>query len=96
MSLNAKIDQIAAATGLISPPAGANGAALDNNQGSSSETDQGRYRLVIEEGPRNGAFVYKTLDRITGEVVRQFPREQVLELMQASDYRSGRVIDTNA
>ena len=55
-----------------------------------------RYRLVIEEGPDRGTFIYKTLDRITGEVVRQVPREQVERLMQGQHYSAGAVIDTRA
>jgi flagellar protein FlaG len=53
-----------------------------------------RYRLVIEEGPTAGSFVYKTLDRETGEVVRQLPREDVLKLRDSGKYGSGAVIDT--
>lgn len=55
-----------------------------------------RYRLVIEEGARKGSFVYKTLDRMTGEVIRQLPREQVVELNARDDYAAGAVIDTSA
>ena len=54
------------------------------------------YRLVIEEGPTVGTFVYKTLNSTTGEVVRQFPREQVLRLAEARKYSAGSVIDTSA
>jgi flagellar protein FlaG len=52
--------------------------------------DSSRYRLIIEEGPGN-AYVYKTLDRVTGEVVRQFPREQVLKFMSDPTYDPGQV-----
>ncbi|MBL0968261.1 MAG: flagellar protein FlaG [Brevundimonas sp.] len=55
-----------------------------------------RYRLVIEEGPSAGSFIYKTMDRVTGEVVRQLPREQVVDLMRDHAYHSGSVIDTKA
>ena len=48
------------------------------------------FRLVIEEDP-SGSFVYKTLDRRTGEVVNQFPREQVLRLKDTLGYAPGRV-----
>lgn len=54
-----------------------------------------RYRLVIEEGPDGGSFVYKTLDRVTGEVIRQLPREDVVQLSRSSDYAKGAVIDTS-
>lgn len=58
--------------------------------------DIARYRLVIEEGPQAGSFIYKTMDRITGEVIRQFPREQVIRMMQSKTYDAGSVIDTFA
>lgn len=53
-----------------------------------------RYRLVIEEGPQAGVFIYKLLDRVSGEVVRQMPREEVVRLMDEGRYRSGSVINT--
>ncbi|MFJ6024759.1 hypothetical protein ACIQC9_09230 [Brevundimonas sp. NPDC092305] len=64
-----------------------------NNQQSETGHEAGRYRLVIEEGP-SGAFVYKTMDRLTGEVVRQFPRERVMAMHASADYGAGSVIDT--
>lgn len=54
--------------------------------------DAGRYRLTIEEGP--GGFVYKTLDRVTGEVVRQFPREDVVKMRHSPAYGPGELIKT--
>jgi len=51
-------------------------------------------RLVIEEDRDTGAFVYKTLDRLTGEVVQQLPRESVLKAMGSEDYRPGQIVDT--
>eukprot|EP01030_Chromulinospumella_sphaerica_P017674 gene17674-17509_t len=51
-------------------------------------------RLVIEEDEATGAFVYKTLDRRTGEVVQQLPRESVLKAMSSEDYNPGLVVDT--
>lgn len=52
-------------------------------------------RLVIEEG-QAGVFVYKTIDRRTGEVVLQLPREEVLRLRDAEAYEAGAVIATQA
>jgi flagellar protein FlaG len=53
-----------------------------------------RYRLVIEQGARAGSFVYKTLDRETGEVIRQLPSEDLVKLKQSAAYGAGAVIDT--
>lgn len=52
------------------------------------------YRLLIEEGPRKGSFVYKTLNTLTGEIVRQFPREQLVKLAEDYSYNAGSVIKT--
>ena len=56
--------------------------------------DAGRYRLTIER--ESTGYVYKTLDRVTGEVIRQFPREEVLKLRQSPAYDVGRIITTEA
>ncbi len=53
-------------------------------------------RLVIEQDQASGAYVYKTLDRITGEVIRQFPREEVLKMLDHNRYVAGDVIKTRA
>ena len=73
----------------------ANGDFRDSQ--ARQDADQAaRYRLVIEEGPKSGSFIYKTLDRLTGEVVKQYPREQVVDLMRSQNYSAGAVIDTRA
>ena len=73
-------------------------ASGDFNQSKAQQDAEraSRYRLVIEEGSREGSFIYKTLDRLTGEVVRQLPREQVVDMKSQDDYAAGTVIDTSA
>ena len=51
---------------------------------------------MIEEDPITGSFIYKTLDRRTGEVVNQFPREQVLRLKDSQAYSPGRVFNSQS
>ncbi len=94
MESNAKIVGVPTAVPALSSAT----AGGDFNQGrAAKEAEQtARYRLIIEEGPTEGTFVYKTLNSVTGEVVRQFPREQVLRLSQASGYSAGTLIDTDA
>ena len=58
-----------------------------------AEPDQADLRLIIEENA-NGAFVYKTVDRRTGEVVVQLPREQLLRRREEADYQAGEVVRT--
>lgn len=59
-----------------------------------NDNDAGRYRLTIEEGP--GGYVYKTRDRVTGEVIRQFPREDVVKMRHSLAYGPGELINTKA
>jgi flagellar protein FlaG len=51
-------------------------------------------RLVIDEDPNSGAFVYKTVDRTTGQVVHQWPREEILRLREDPRYMAGDLIKT--
>ena len=95
MNPNAKIGPVPAS--VVMPAAPASTASGDFHDQAAEDAERAaRYRLVIEEGPQAGSFIYKTLDRVTGEVVRQLPREQVVHLMKTADYSSGRVIDTSA
>lgn len=96
MNPNAKIGLVPAAS--VVPAVSGSSASGDFRDSKAGEEAEraARYRLVIEEGPQAGSFIYKTLDRVTGETVRQLPREQVVELMKAPDYASGRLIDTSA
>lgn len=74
--------------------AGASGGGFSDSPAAQDAERAARYRLVIEEGPQSGVFVYKILDRVTGEVVKQMPREEVLRMMGEARYRAGSVIDT--
>jgi len=53
-------------------------------------------RLVIEEDQASGSYVYKTVNRLTGEVLMQFPRDDVLKMRGRIDYEAGAVIRTKA
>ncbi len=56
----------------------------------------GDLRLVIEQDEDTGQYIYKTVDRRTGETLQQFPREQVLKLRETAHYASGDVFDGQA
>ena len=56
----------------------------------------GDLRLVIERDNASGEYVYKTVDRRTGETLQQFPREQILKLREATTYASGDVYNGKA
>ena len=53
-------------------------------------------RLVIEMDQASGSYIYKTINRLTGEVVLQLPRAEVLRLKVESQYSAGSVIKTEA
>ena len=53
-------------------------------------------RLVIEEDKASNSYVYKTVNRLTGEVIQQLPRDTVLKLREQLDYESGDVVRTKA
>ena len=55
--------------------------------------DQAHLRLVIEQDPDSGIFIYKTVNRDTGEVVLQLPRDELLRLRDHADYQAGSVVD---
>ena len=59
----------------------------------NDNNDASRFRLTIESLGDN-RFVYKVLDRVTGEVIRQLPREDVEKLHSDPTYRGGRLVDT--
>jgi flagellar protein FlaG len=62
-------------------------SALEGNDNASQ-------RLVIEAVGQN-RFVYKVMDRVTGEVIRQLPREEVEKLITDPAYRQGGVVSTS-
>jgi len=75
-------------------PAGGHDVSAPKEKPAVAKGPQpGDLRLVIEEDPVSGAYVYKTVDRRTGDVLQQFPREDVLRFRQAEHYDPGEVFD---
>lgn len=50
-------------------------------------------RLVIEDDKAAGSYVYVTIDPVTGKVISQIPREQLLRMREASDYTPGSIVN---
>ncbi len=40
--------------------------------------------LIIEKNPNGSGFIYKSIDRLTGEIVRIWPREEVIGMLEAT------------
>ncbi len=92
MNADATIRAVSAVKAEAPPQSGSD---REGNSRAAADAERlARYRLVIEQGSRPGSFVYKTLDRETGEVVRQFPSEELVEMTQRNDYGTGAVINT--
>ncbi len=53
-------------------------------------------RLIIEETGEAGRYIYTLVDRRTGKIVSQLPREHVLKLKDSDDYSAGAVFDGEA
>ena len=94
MDNNAKLTLVSPV--VVAPSGSAAGGDFSQSRAAQDAERAARYRLVIEEGPQPGSFIYKTLDRVTGEVVRQLPRETIVQLMESGDYAKGAVINTRA
>ena len=58
--------------------------------------DPADMRLVIEEDKATGSYIYKTVNRVTGEVIQQLPREDILKLRDQVEYVAGTVISAQA
>ena len=97
--MNSNVERISSAAPSLNqaPANGAQPVTDTAAQRHSPHLDAGGdYRLVIEQDGKSGGFVYKTLDRATGEVVSQFPREEVLKLRNSPGYVAGQLIQTKA
>ena len=78
-------------------------ASKSSHDGNSSDNakDQGpppeyTLRLTMDKDPHTGDWVYKAIDRYTGKVVRQLPRQELLDMKRTGNYQAGSVIKTEA
>jgi len=53
-------------------------------------------RLVIEDDKAAGSYVYVTINPVTGKVVSQIPREQLLKMREDPDYKPGAIFDSRS
>ena len=70
--------------------------AADDAVSSTPESNSANLRLEIEDNKEAGCFVYKIINRATGEVVIQIPQEQILKLRESDSYLAGDVIKAQA
>ncbi|HWF77393.1 MAG TPA: hypothetical protein VN694_09475 [Caulobacteraceae bacterium] len=58
--------------------------------------DDADLRLVIEDDKAAGSYVYVTINSVTGKVVSQVPREQLLKMREDPGYQPGSVVDSRS
>lgn len=71
-------------------------SASDSSASTSNQNPSANLRLVIEDDKKAGCFVYKIVNRVTGEIVQQTPQEQIVKLRESDGYLAGDVIKAQA
>lgn len=90
-------NEAAAISSVVAFPLPSSGSPLpDSRPRGEAEQRATDHRLVIEQGPRPGTFIYKTVDRSTGETIKQYPREELVKLIDNPLYATGTIADTRA
>jgi flagellar protein FlaG len=99
MDANAKVPPVQPVTEPLQPPAKPDSTPSQDPQPvvTSPDTpayvaDPADYRLVVDRDPISGTFVYRTVDRMTGETVAQFPSEEIVAFRDSADYMTGTVV----
>ena len=88
---------LSGAQALPPPPAPANSAAAAKPARTTTKpAAEDGPRLVIREGAEAGLFVYTIIDRASGLVMAQIPREEVVKLSASPNYQAGQILDTTA
>ena len=65
------------------------------NSGAKEPVPDYLLRLTVDKDPKSGEWIYKAIDRSTGEVVKQLPRQELLDMKNSSTYQAGSVIKTD-
>ena len=65
------------------------------NSGARESIPDYQLRLTVDKDPKSGEWIYKAIDRSTGEVVKQLPRQELLDMRNSSSYQAGSVIKTD-
>ncbi|MGD1954504.1 MAG: flagellar protein FlaG [Sphingomonadales bacterium] len=53
-------------------------------------------RIEVEKDEPSGRFVYKAVNKVSGEVERQFPSEEMLRIFSSIEGRDGNFLDDTA
>ncbi|MEM7568920.1 MAG: flagellar protein FlaG [Pseudomonadota bacterium] len=55
-----------------------------------------KLRIEVEKDEASGRFVYKAVNKDSGQVERQFPSEAMLKIMSSIEGRDGKILDDSA
>ncbi len=58
--------------------------------------EQSDLGLIIQEADQSGHYIYTVVDRRTGKIVSQLPREELLRMKDQPNYAAGSVFDSKA
>jgi flagellar protein FlaG len=84
----------APAKAALAQPAPATGTPEISQAPATQTGDDADLRLVIEDDKAAGSYVYVTINSVTGKVVSQIPREQLLKMREDPAYRPGSIINS--
>ncbi|QUD88102.1 flagellar protein FlaG [Phenylobacterium montanum] len=84
------------ASASVKPAAKPADANASDSASSNNPTHSADLRLEIEDDKAAGCFVYKIINRTTGEVVEQIPQEQIVKLRESDGYLAGDLIKAQA
>lgn len=95
--MNQNVEPVRAVpSSLLNSGHGAGTPNFSDQRAAQQKAEQlSRHRLIIEGDPASG-YIYKSVDRLTGQVVSAYPREAVIRLQSEPNYAQGSVIDTRA
>lgn len=97
MTSTAPIGPAPEVTPVQSAQAPAPATSKGSSQASATPIDNSAdLRLVIEDDKAAGSYVYVTINPVTGEVVSQIPREQLLKMREDPGYRPGSIVNQSS
>ncbi len=85
----------------VAAPSAGDAAKNDDTGGTASGGHKSpppyyELRLTVDKDPETGTWVYKAINRYTGEIVKQLPAQSVMEMQKSQQYQAGSVISTKA
>jgi flagellar protein FlaG len=92
-------DQSVQAAGKVEEDEGVKDSALARVEKALSEAFGESFvnlRLEVEKHEDSGRFVYKAVNKESGQVERQFPSEDMLKILSSFEGRDGKFLDDTA